>query len=36
MIIAEDASILEKSYWVEESSLANVYHEAIRVSELLP
>ena len=36
VIVAEYAEILKKSYWAEESSLANVYHEAIRVSELLP
>ena len=33
---AEYAEILKISYWAEESSLAFVYHEAIRVSELLP
>jgi Ca-activated chloride channel family protein len=36
VIVAEYAEILKKSYWAEESSLAYVYHEAIRVSELLP
>jgi Ca-activated chloride channel family protein len=36
VIVAEYAEILKKSYWAEESSLAHVYHEAIRVSELLP
>jgi Ca-activated chloride channel family protein len=34
--VAEYAEILKKSYWAEESSLAYVYHEAERVSELLP
>jgi Ca-activated chloride channel family protein len=36
VIVAEYAEILKKSYWAEESSLAQVYHEALRVSELLP
>jgi Uncharacterized protein containing a von Willebrand factor type A (vWA) domain len=36
VVVAEYAEILKKSYWAEESSLANVYHEAERVSELLP
>ncbi len=36
VIVAEYAEILKKSYWAEESSLAHVYHEAIRVSEILP
>ena len=36
VIVAEYAEILKKSYWAEESSLGSVYHEAIRVSELLP
>ena len=36
VIVAEYAEILKKSYWAEESSLAHVYHEAMRVSELLP
>ena len=36
VIVAEYAEILKKSYWAEESSLAYVYHEAIRVSEILP
>jgi Ca-activated chloride channel family protein len=36
VVVAEYAEILKKSYWAEESSLAYVYHEAIRVSELLP
>ena len=35
VIVAEYAEILKKSYWAEESSLAHVYHEAIRVSEML-
>ena len=35
VIVAEYAEILKKSYWAEESSLAYVYHEAIRVSELV-
>ena len=35
IIVAEYAEILKKSYWAEESSLAYVYHEAIRVSELV-
>lgn len=36
VVVAEYAEILKKSYWAEESSLAHVYHEAIRVSEMLP
>jgi len=36
VIVAEYAEILKKSYWAEESSLAYVYHEATRVSEILP
>jgi Ca-activated chloride channel family protein len=36
VVVAEYAEILKKSYWAEESSLAYVYHEAIRVSEVLP
>ena len=36
VIVAEYAEILKKSYWAEESSLAYVYHEAVRVSEILP
>jgi hypothetical protein len=36
VIVAEYAEILKKSYWAEESSLAHVYHEAVRVSEMLP
>ena len=36
VVVAEYAEILKKSYWAEESSLAHVYHEAERVSELLP
>ena len=36
VVVAEYAEILKKSYWAEESSLANVYHEALRLSELLP
>lgn len=36
VVVAEYAEILKKSYWAEESSLAHVYHEAVRVSELLP
>src|SRR5690349_19774453 len=35
VVVAEYAEILKKSYWAEESSLAYVYHEAIRVSELV-
>ena len=35
VIVAEYAEILKKSYWAEESSLGYVYHEAIRVSELV-
>jgi Ca-activated chloride channel homolog len=35
VIVAEYAEILKKSYWAEESSLSHVYHEAIRVSEML-
>jgi Ca-activated chloride channel family protein len=36
VVVAEYGEILKKSYWAEESSLAHVYHEATRVSELLP
>jgi Ca-activated chloride channel family protein len=36
VVVAEYAEILKKSYWAEESSLAHVYHEAERISELLP
>jgi Ca-activated chloride channel family protein len=36
VVVAEYAEALKKSYWAEESSLAHVYHEATRVSELLP
>ena len=36
VIVAEYAEILKKSYWAEESSLSDVYHEATRVSEFLP
>jgi Ca-activated chloride channel family protein len=36
VIVAEYAEILKKSYWAEESSLAQVYQEAVRVSEMLP
>jgi Ca-activated chloride channel family protein len=36
VIVAEYAEILKESYWAEESSLADVYHEAVRVSEWLP
>jgi Ca-activated chloride channel homolog len=36
VVVAEYAEILKKSYWAEESSLAHVYHEAVRVSEMLP
>jgi Ca-activated chloride channel family protein len=36
VIVAEYAEILKKSYWAEESSLSDVYHEAVRLSELLP
>ena len=35
VIVAEYAEILKKSYWAEESSLGYVYHEALRVSELV-
>ena len=35
-MVAEYAEILKKSYWAEGSSLSHVYHEAERVSELLP
>ena len=35
VILAEYAEILKQSYWAEESSLAHVYHEAVRVSELV-
>lgn len=36
VIVAEYAEILKKSYWAESSSLAHVFHEATRISELLP
>jgi len=36
VVVAEYAEILKKSYWAEESSLRSVYHEAARISELLP
>jgi hypothetical protein len=36
VIVADFAEILKKSYWAEESSLADVYYEAQRVSETLP
>ncbi len=36
VIVAEYAEILKESYWAEESSLRHVYHEAERVSEMLP
>ena len=36
VVVAEYAEILKKSYWAEESSLSDVYHEAVRLSELLP
>lgn len=36
VIVAEYAEILKESYWAEDSSLADVYHEAIRVSKWLP
>jgi Ca-activated chloride channel family protein len=36
VVVAEYAEILKKSYWAEGSSLAHVYHEAERISELLP
>ncbi len=36
VIVAEYAEILKKSYWAESSSLSHVFHEAARVSEILP
>lgn len=36
VIVAEYAEILKKSYWAQDSSLAEVYREAQRVSERLP
>ena len=36
VVVAEYAEILKQSYWAEESSLAQVYREATRMSELLP
>jgi len=33
--VAEYAEILKRSYWAEGSSLAHVYHEAERISELI-
>jgi Ca-activated chloride channel family protein len=35
VIVAEYAEILKHSYWAEESSMGQVYHEAERVNELL-
>jgi Ca-activated chloride channel family protein len=35
VVVAEYAEILKQSYWAEESSLRQVYHEAERVNELL-
>ena len=35
-VVAEYAEILKKSYWAEGSSLAHVYHEAVRLREWLP
>ena len=34
--VAEYAEILKESYWAEGNSLSHVYHEAVRISELLP
>jgi Ca-activated chloride channel family protein len=36
VVVAEYAEILKNSYWAEENSLSDVYHEAVRMSELLP
>ncbi len=36
VVVAEYAEILKESYWAEDSSMADVYHEAIRVSEFFP
>ena len=36
VIVAEYAEILKKSFWAESSSLAHVFREATRISELLP
>ncbi|HET9906225.1 MAG TPA: YfbK domain-containing protein, partial [Anaerolineales bacterium] len=36
VIVAEYAEILKKSYWAESTSLSHVFHEATRISELLP
>lgn len=36
VVVAEYAEILKESYWAEDTSLADVYHEAARVSEWLP
>ena len=36
VIVAEYAEILKGSEWAEGSSLAHVYHEAVRIQELLP
>ncbi|MCK7480864.1 MAG: DUF3520 domain-containing protein [Candidatus Moduliflexus flocculans] len=33
VIVAEYAEILKESYWAEDSSMADVYREAVRVSE---
>jgi Ca-activated chloride channel homolog len=36
VVVAEYAEILKGSPWAEGSSLAHVYHEAVRISEYLP
>jgi Ca-activated chloride channel family protein len=35
VVVAEYAEILKQSYWAEGSSLGHVYHEALRINELL-
>ena len=35
VVVAEYAEILKESYWAEESSLDDVYHEAERINEYL-
>jgi len=33
VIVAEFAEILKESYWAEDSSIGDVYHEAVRISD---
>jgi len=36
VMVAEYAEILKESYWAEDSSLSDVYREAVRISEYFP